>query len=130
MCPMAMVDPQTGKKILYWGSDFAPIKVQELNDDVKRFKDGSTAIPVIYPNKEKVYSKLIEGAWVDYQDSKYYLYYSGDNCCGDNANYAVMVARADNAFGPFERMGEANGTGSSVILEKDSTWLRPVIILL
>ncbi len=36
-----------------------------------------------------------------------------------------MVARAVNAFGPFERMGEANGTGSSVILEKDSTWFAP-----
>src|SRR6185437_16756056 len=33
--PMAMIDPQTGKKILYWGSDFAPIKVRELNDDWK-----------------------------------------------------------------------------------------------
>ncbi len=123
--PMAMVDPKTGKKILYWGSDFAPIKVQELNDDWQSFKDGSTAIPVIYPNKEKEYSKLVEGAWVDYHDDKYYLYYSGDNCCGDNANYAVMVARADNAFGPFERLGVANGSGSSVILAKDSIWTAP-----
>lgn len=123
--PMAFIDPQTGKKILYWGSDFAPIKVQELNDDWKSFKEGSTAIPVIFPGKENEYSKLIEGAWVDYHDGKYYLYYSGDNCCGDNANYAVMVARANNPFGPFERMGEANGTGSSVILEKDSTWFAP-----
>lgn len=123
--PMAMVDPQTGKKILYWGSDFAPIKVQELNDDWKSFKDGSVAKPVLFPNHEKEYSKLIEGAWLDYHDGKYYLYYSGDNCCGDRANYAVMVARADNAFGPFERLGEANGTGSSVILEKDSVWFAP-----
>ncbi|MEO6639526.1 MAG: family 43 glycosylhydrolase [Ginsengibacter sp.] len=123
--PMAMVDPKTGKKILYWGSDFAPIKLQELNADWKSFKVGSVAAPVMLPANEKEYSKLIEGAWVDYHDNKYYLYYSGDNCCGDNANYAVMVARADNAFGPYERMGEANGTGSSVILEKDSTWFAP-----
>ncbi len=123
--PMAMVDPQTGKKLLYWGSGFQPVRVRELNNDWKSFKEGSTEIPVVFPGKEKNYSKLIEGAWVDYHDGKYYLYYSGDNCCGDKANYAVMIARADSAFGPFERLGEVNGTGSSVILEKDSTWTAP-----
>ena len=123
--PMAMVDPKTGEKILYWGSDFAPIRARELNDDWKDFKKGSTAVPVIFPDKDKEYSKLIEGAWVDYHEGKYYLYYSGDNCCGDRANYAVMVARADNPFGPFEGLGQTNGTGSNVILEKDSTWFAP-----
>ena len=123
--PMAMIDPQTGKRLLYWGSDFAPIKVRELNDDWNTFKEGTIATSVMFPGKEKDYTKLIEGAWVDYHDGRYYLYYSGDNCCGDNANYAVMVARSENAFGPFERLGEANGTGSSVILQKDSTWTAP-----
>ena len=123
--PKAIVDPQTGKKILYWGSGFEPIKVRELTDDWKNFKEGSVATPVVFPGKEISYSKLIEGAWMDYHHGKYYLYYSGDNCCGDGANYAVMVARADNAFGPFERLGEANGTGSSVILKKDSVWFAP-----
>ncbi len=123
--PMAMIDLKTGKKLLYWGSGFEPIRVRELNDNWQSFKEGSLETPVVFPGKEKKYSKLIEGAWVDYHAGKYYLYYSGDNCCGDGANYAVMVARADNAFGPFERLGEANGTGSSVILEKDSTWNAP-----
>ncbi len=123
--PMAMIDPQTGKKLLYWGSDFAPIKVQELNDDWQSFKENSVAKIVINPGEEKQYSKLIEGAWVDYHNGEYYLYYSGDNCCGDRANYAVMVARADNAFGPFVRFGKANGTGSSAILEKDKNWFAP-----
>ena len=123
--PMAMIDPKTKKKVLYWGSDFAPIRVRELNDDWKSFKEGSIATPVMHPGEETNYTKLIEGAWIDYNNGKYYLYYSGDNCCGDNANYAVMVARADNAFGPFERLGEANGTGSSVILAKDSILTAP-----
>ncbi|MDQ2720208.1 MAG: family 43 glycosylhydrolase [Bacteroidota bacterium] len=123
--PMAMTDPQTGKKLLYWGSGFKPIRVRELNDNWKGFKEGSVEKPLVFPGKENSYSKLIEGAWVDYYDGKYYLYYSGDNCCGDNANYAVMVARADNAFGPFERLGKFNGTGSSVILQKDNIWNAP-----
>lgn len=123
--PMAMTDPATGKKILYWGSGFEPIRGRELRDDWKDFEAGSTAIPLIFPDKEKNYSALIEGAWVDCHDGKYYLYYSGDNCCGDKANYAVMVARADHALGPFESFGEAGNAGSSVILEQDSIWKAP-----
>ncbi|HWJ30332.1 MAG TPA: glycoside hydrolase family 43 protein [Flavisolibacter sp.] len=123
--PMALIDPQTGKKILYWGSGFQPIKVQEMADDWSGFKAGSIAKAVVFPGSEKKYTSLIEGAWVDIHDGQYYLYYSGDNCCGDKANYAVMVARSDHWFGPFQRYGEATGSGSSVILEKDSTWLAP-----
>ncbi|WP_170971007.1 glycoside hydrolase family 43 protein [Ilyomonas limi] len=123
--PMAMIDPATGKKLLYWGSGFQPIQVQELTNNWTAFKPGSTAVAVVFPHTENNYTNLIEGGWIDVYKGKYYLYYSGDNCCGSKANYAVMVARATNAFGPFERLGEANGKGSSVILEKDSTWLAP-----
>lgn len=123
--PMAFIDPKTGKKILYWGSDFQPINVQELRNDWTAFKEGTTAAPVVYPGKEKAYTILLEGAWVDYDGGTYYLYYSGDNCCGPGANYAVMVAKATNAFGPFQRLGETRPSGSSAILERDSTWLAP-----
>jgi len=123
--PMAMIDPATGKKLLYWGSGFQPIRAVEMTNDWTSFKEGSTAKAVAFPGTENNYTILIEGAWVDVHDGKYYLYYSGDNCCGDKASYAVMVAKADSAFGPFKRLGEATGKGSSVILEKDSTWLAP-----
>lgn len=123
--PMAMIDPKTKKKIMYWGSAFAPISISELTNDWKDTSTGHKAIPLLFTNTEKEYTKLIEGAWVDYHNGQYYLYYSGDNCCGDNANYAVMVARADNAFGPFTRLGETRADSSSVILEKDDTWFAP-----
>lgn len=123
--PMATTDPVTRKKILYWGSGFEPLKAQELTDDWKDFKSGSSPKNIVYPHKDKSYSILLEGSWLDYANGKYYLYYSGDNCCGDKANYAVMVARADSAFGPFVRLGEANGSGHSEILQKDSVWLAP-----
>lgn len=122
---MAFKDPVSGKKLLYWGSDHQPINVQEMTDDWKSFKAGTSPQPILWPGKEAQYSKLIEGPWVDYYQGKYYLYYSGDNCCGDKANYAVMIARANKATGPFTRLGEANGSGNSVILEKNETWLAP-----
>ena len=123
--PMAFRDSGTGRKYLYWGSGFQPIRVQEMNKDWTGFKEGSAATDVVWPGREKNYDILVEGAWVDYHNKNYYLYYSGDNCCGDKAHYAVMVARASSATGPFQRLGEANGSGSSRILEKDSTWLAP-----
>jgi len=123
--PMAFVDPQSKKKYLYWGSNNQPIKVQEMKDDWSDFKAESLPIDVMNPGQEKKYDSLIEGAWVDYHDGYYYLYYSGDNCCGPQASYAVLVARSKNATGPFERLGAANQSGSSIFLEKDSLWLAP-----
>ena len=123
--PKGFVDPKSGKHLLYWGSDFQPLKVQEMTDNWSAFKPGSTAKAIVYPGKDKTYSNLLEGSWLDYDKGRYYLYYSGDNCCGAKANYAVMVARASNPTGPFERLGEANHSLNSVILEKDSVFLAP-----
>ncbi|WP_181304539.1 glycoside hydrolase family 43 protein [Rufibacter sp. XAAS-G3-1] len=123
--PFAFVDPKTGKKLLYWGSAHQPIKVQELTNDWQSFLPGSSPGTVMLPYQEPQYDKLIEGAWVDYHQGTYYLYYSGDNCCGPQASYAVLVAKSDNALGPFERLATAKGTGNSVILEKDKEWLAP-----
>jgi arabinan endo-1,5-alpha-L-arabinosidase len=123
--PFAMIDQKSRRKLLYWGSDHVPIQVQELSDDWKSFKPGTRATPVVFPALEREYSTLVEGPWVDYHKGYYYMYYSGDNCCGPHANYAVMIARAKNAIGPFQRLGEANSTGRSVILEKDEQWIAP-----
>ncbi|HEX2846657.1 MAG TPA: glycoside hydrolase family 43 protein, partial [Chitinophagaceae bacterium] len=121
--PMAFIDPVSGRKLLYWGSAHKPIKVQEMTDDWSAFKPGSSPKDLIFPAREKKYDQLVEGAWVDYYNGKYYLYYSGDNCCGANPSYAVLVARADKPEGPFITLGEENGTGSSVVLEMNEHWI-------
>ncbi len=123
--PMAFDDPATGKKLLYWGSGFEPIRVRELDSSRLHFAPGSQAIPVVYPGLDASYNILVEGAWVVLRDGFYYLFYSGDNCCGPDAHYAVMVARARSATGPFTRLGQANGTGSSAILEAQGRWNAP-----
>lgn len=123
--PMAFIDPATGKRLLYWGSDHKPIKVQEMKEDWSAFKPGTSPKDIIFPVREKKYEKLVEGPWVDYYKGKYYLYYSGDNCCGPDASYAVLIARADKAEGPFTSLGEQNGTGRSVILETNEQWQAP-----
>jgi arabinan endo-1,5-alpha-L-arabinosidase len=126
--PMAYDDPATGKRLLYWGSGFGAIKVQELGPDRISFAPGSAAVDLIQPVKSEdpnEYQRLIEGAWVIRRSGYYYLFYSGDNCCGPKAHYAVLVARSRSATGPFETLAAATGAPSSVILEREGIWVAP-----
>lgn len=102
------------------------LKVQELAHNRLDFKPGSKTIEVlniIDNNHPDNYQKLVERAWVEYREGYYYLFYSGDNCCGDKAHYALMVARSKKAIGPFETLAEAKGRDHSVILEENGKWV-------
>ncbi|MDT4896969.1 MAG: arabinan endo,5-alpha-L-arabinosidase [Acidobacteriota bacterium] len=126
--PMAFDDPRTGKRLLYWGSGFQPIKVQELAPDRISFMPGSRPVDLIAPIKDENpanYQRLVEGAWVTERDGYYYLFYSGDNCCGDRAHYAVMVARSRSATGPFESLAQSARKSNSAILERNERWIAP-----
>lgn len=124
--PMVFEDPASGKKYYYWGSGHEAIKVRELAEDGINFKANSETIELLQPVRNDLpsnYENLLEGAWVVKKDDFYYLFYSGDNCCGDQAHYAVMVARATSPTGPFEKY--QNEEGSSVILSENSSWRAP-----
>lgn len=122
--PMLFDDPQTGKRLLYWGSGFGPVKVQELGESGMAFAPGSQPIPLIEvepTDDPDNYRRLVEAPWVILRDGWYYLFVSGDNCCGPKAHYAVMVARSRAATGPFE-LYPGNG---GVILEATPGWIAP-----
>ena len=124
--PMAYDDPVTGKHLLYWGSGFQPIKVQELAPDRMSFAAESATIDLIWPNgKHGGFPRLVEASWVIRHDDFYYLFYSGDNCCGPDAHYGVMVARSKSATGPFETLEQARGVPHSLMLFKSEHWLAP-----
>lgn len=124
--PMALDDPRTGTHLLYWGSGFQPIKVQELGSDRISFAPGSSPTNLVWPNPAKnAFPVLVEGPWVMLHSGWYYLFYSGDNCCGPKANYAVMVARSRSATGPFETLEKATGKPHSIILQKRGYWIAP-----
>jgi len=123
--PMAYDDPVTGKHLLYWGSGFQPIKVQELAADRTSFAAGSEPVNLVWPNSKGAFPRLVEAAWVIRHDDFYYLFYSGDNCCGPDAEYGVMVARSKSATGPFETLEEARGVPHSLMLFKSERWLAP-----
>jgi len=124
--PMAFDDPATGKHLLYWGSGFQPIKVQELGQDRLSFAPDSEPINLVWPNgRDGTFPRLIEASWLTLHDDHYYLFYSGDNCCGPDAHYGVMVARSKSATGPFETLEQAKGVPHSLILHKSERWLAP-----
>ena len=124
--PMAYDDPVTGRKLLYWGSGFQPIKVQELAEDRISFAAGTEPVDLVWPNPvEGAFPRLVEAAWVIRHDDFYYLFYSGDNCCGPDAEYGVMVARSRDPMGPFETLEEAKGVPHSLMLFKSDRWLAP-----
>ena len=126
--PMSFDDPATGKKLLYWGSGFQPIRVQELADDRVSFKEGTRPVELVRADKSVPYHTLVEGAWIVRRGRWYYLFYSGENCCHGPVQfikYAVMVARSRSATGPFETLAEATGATDSVILRRSTRWLGP-----
>jgi arabinan endo-1,5-alpha-L-arabinosidase len=121
--PMAFDDPATGRRWLYWGSACDPIRAQELAPDRLGFLPGTTPAPVLLPGGASPYERLLEGAFLVARDGAYYLFYSGDNCCDPDPHYAVMVARAPAALGPFERF--AGPDGDPVILAGGPRWEAP-----
>ena len=126
--PMQFDDPRTGAPLLYWGSGFGPIKVRRLAEDRVSFAPGSREQPLVYPIRSPDstrYQRLVEGAWVTYHAPYYYLFYSGDNCCGPHAHYGVMVARSRSATGPFQTLAEATGRQESTILVRSARWNAP-----
>lgn len=126
--PMQFDDPRTGAPLLYWGSGFGPIRVQPLAPDRVSFAPGSQPIPLVDVERttdSTRYQRLVEGAWVTYEAPWYYLFYSGDNCCGPRAHYAVLVARSRAATGPFETLADATGRPQSVILARSPRWNAP-----
>jgi arabinan endo-1,5-alpha-L-arabinosidase len=124
--PMAFDDPATGKHWLYWGSGFQPIKVQELAADRMSFAPDSAPVDLVWPNPVAgAFPRLVEAAWVIHHEDHYYLFYSGDNCCGPDAEYGVMVARSLEPDGPFETLEQARGVPHSLMLYKSERWLAP-----
>ena len=125
--PMAYDDPVTKKRLLYWGSGFEAVRVQELAPDRLALAPGSQAIPLLVPSK-KSYERLVEAGWLHKRGDWYYLFSSGDDCCGGPngpPHYAVLAARSKSATGPFEDYGAVTGRADNTILVGDSRWLGP-----
>jgi beta-xylosidase len=77
---------------------------------------------------------VIEGPFMVKHSEYFYLFYSGNGCCGMNCNYALGVARSKSLLGPWEKdpanpilAGNGDwkcpGHGSIVMDERNRYWL-------
>lgn len=110
-----------GSRYMYWGSASAPIRAQKMSEDGLSLVGDSQIVLSVSPVKK--YERLLEGSWVVKRNDYYYLFVSGDNCCGVDANYAVMVARSKSPLGPFEKYSAVPGGGP--ILEANDRFNAP-----
>jgi arabinan endo-1,5-alpha-L-arabinosidase len=102
---------------IFWGSAGDPIRAQRLSED------GLSTVGeprIVFERRfGEPYEGLIEGAWLTRRGSWWYLMYSGDACCDQEAHYAVNVARSRSPFGPFSR------NPNNPILEANETFNAP-----
>jgi arabinan endo-1,5-alpha-L-arabinosidase len=126
--PMVYLDSASNRKFMIWGSGFEPIRIQELTADGFSFAPNTAPISLIKPRPASDplnYQRLVEGAWIIQAEGYYFLFFSGDNCCGSSPHYALMVARSKNLAGPYEVWIDPKTGYAAPILQADQIWTGP-----
>jgi xylan 1,4-beta-xylosidase len=93
-----------------------PIWAQKLSHDRTRLVGEKTEL---FRNDAPWERHVVEGSFVVRRDGWFYMFYSGNACCGRECNYALGVARARKLLGPWEK------SPSNPILPANDTWKCP-----
>ena len=104
------IDPyvfyDNGNLYMAFGSYGGLITIVELTEDGLGLKNGleyQKENKVAIAGYEKYEMKNYEGTIIYKKDDKYYLFLSTGTCCsGAQSTYHVVVAVADNLFGPYK----------------------------
>lgn len=110
--PTIALNVQTGKYFVYWKQDdnlpdwkfWVPTKIfaRELAPNMTSVADNSSPI-FLFQNDLPWEGRVVEAPWMVYRPPFYFLFYSANDCCTVNSDYAVGVARSKSAIGPFEK---------------------------
>jgi xylan 1,4-beta-xylosidase len=140
--PFPVTDEQ-GRRYLLWKEDGnsvskpTPIWAQRLSADGTRLVGERQELFHNDQSWEKhptlPYGDLVEGPSVIRRGGWFYLFYSGNFCCGRECDYAVGVARARRLLGPWEKYAKnpimrgngdwrCPGHGTVVEDERGRTW--------
>jgi len=121
--PKLWVAPN-GVSYLFFGSGGDPIRAVVVDADGGTRAVGPT-FDVLHTDATP-YSSLVEAPWVYTAPSgELLMLYSGNNCCGEHAHYAVLAASSpsNSPLGPWEKLG--GGDKSSVILSSSAAATAP-----
>jgi xylan 1,4-beta-xylosidase len=119
--PVAVTDEQ-GARYLVWKEDGnsrnqpTPIWAQKLSSDGTRLTGERKEL---IRNDAAWEAQLVEGPFILRRNGWFYMFYSGNACCGRECNYALGVARSRRLLGPWEK------NPGNPILRGNETWKCP-----
>jgi beta-xylosidase len=93
-----------------------PIWAQRLNDDGTKLVGE---MHELISNDNGWEGGVVEGPCIIRHNDWFYLFYSGNGCCGTGCNYALGVARSRSLLGPWEK------NPLNPILAGNETWKCP-----
>lgn len=73
----------------------------------------------LFRNTDAWEKHVIEGAYIMRRDGYFYMFYSGNACCGRSCDYALGVARSKTLLGKWEK------NPANPILPANETWQCP-----
>ena len=118
----APVTDTNGVRYLVWKEDGnsrnqpSIIWAQKLNDE------GTKLIGEMHElirNEAGWEGGVVEGPFILRRNGWFYLFYSGNGCCGNGCTYALGVARSRSLLGPWEK------NPANPILAGNETWKCP-----
>ncbi|MFN2532814.1 MAG: family 43 glycosylhydrolase [Pyrinomonadaceae bacterium] len=119
--PVAVTD-ESGVRYLVWKEDGnsrnqpTPIWGQRLS------ADGTSLVGErreLIRNDAPWEAQLVEGPFILRRGNWFYMFYSGNACCGRECNYALGAARSHSLLGPWEKNKD------NPILKGNETWKCP-----
>jgi beta-xylosidase len=119
---MAVTD-ERNERYLVWKEDGnsrqqpTPIWAQKLNEDGTKLLGSKKEL--IHNDPKSWEGGVVEGAFIMRRGEWFYLFYSGNACCGRRCDYALGVARARKLLGPWEK------NPANPILAGNQTWQCP-----
>jgi beta-xylosidase len=117
------VTDERDERYLVWKEDGnsrqqpTPIWAQKLNEEGTKLVGNKKEL--IRNDSKSWEGGVVEGAFILRRGEWFYLFYSGNACCGRRCNYALGVARARKLLGPWEK------NPSNPILAENQTWQCP-----
>jgi beta-xylosidase len=119
---MAVTD-ENGERYLVWKEDGnsreqpTPLWAQKLNEDGTKLVGSRKEL--IRNDPKSWEGGVVEGAFILRRGDWFYLFYSGNACCGRRCNYALGVARSRKLMGPWEK------NPANPILAENGMWQCP-----
>ena len=116
------VRDEKGKPFLIWKEDGNDrrqptwIYAQQLDENGTRLLGKPHKL---FRNTEPWEGHVVEGSFVVRRDGWFYMFYSGNACCGRSCNYALGVARSKTLLGKWEKNPQ------NPILAENEFWQCP-----